>query len=40
VPAGRRLVLMLPGGGGYGPASERSPEAIARDIACGYVAEA
>lgn len=40
VPAGRRLILMLPGGGGYGPASERSPEAIARDIACGYVAEA
>lgn len=39
VPSGRRLVLELPGGGGYGPAAERDPEAQARDIAFEYVAK-
>lgn len=38
VPAGRRLVLELPGGGGYGPASEREAEATARDRRLDYVA--
>lgn len=37
VPAGRRLILQLPGGGGYGPVEERDPEAAARDIANDYV---
>lgn len=36
VPAGRRLVLHLPGGGGYGDPAARDPEARARDIARGY----
>ncbi|WP_136683948.1 hydantoinase B/oxoprolinase family protein [Falsirhodobacter xinxiangensis] len=37
VPEGRRLVLELPGGGGYGPASARGAEADARDRAFEYV---
>jgi len=37
VPSGRRLVLQLPGGGGYGPPEEREPEAARRDIEFGYV---
>ena len=31
IPAGDRLVLELPGGGGIGPAQDRDPEATARD---------
>lgn len=31
VPAGERLVMITPGGGGYGEARERAAEAIARD---------
>ncbi len=34
---GRRLRLETPGGGGYGPAAERDPDAIARDLALGFV---
>lgn len=37
VAAGERLTMIYPGGGGYGPASERDPEAIARDIRDGYI---
>jgi len=37
VPAGRRLVLELPGGGGFGDPSERDPDAVANDEAQGYV---
>jgi N-methylhydantoinase B len=37
---GERLRLETPGGGGYGPASERDTKAIARDLALGYVTEA
>jgi N-methylhydantoinase B len=33
------VCLRTPGGGGYGPATERSPEAIADDIARGYLDE-
>lgn len=40
VPAGRRLVLNLPGGGGFGHPSERSAEAIAEDRIRGYVTKA
>ena len=37
VPAGRRLVLELPGGGGYGDPARRSAEARDNDISKGYV---
>ena len=37
VPAGRRLILHLPGGGGYGAPSARSDEARAEDALRGYV---
>ncbi|MEE8453303.1 MAG: hydantoinase B/oxoprolinase family protein [Limibaculum sp.] len=36
---GRRLRLETPGGGGYGPAAERDPAAIARDVALGFVSD-
>ncbi len=36
---GRRLRLETPGGGGYGPAAERDPAAIARDLALGFVSD-
>ncbi len=34
---GQRLLLQSPGGGGYGPALERAPEAVAEDVRLGYV---
>ncbi len=37
VPEGRRLILKAPGGGGFGPSSERSEEARQLDQAAGYV---
>lgn len=37
VPAGRRLVLELPGGGGYGDPDRRSAEVRAEDRSKGYV---
>jgi len=37
VPAGRRLILELPGGGGFGDPAERDPEATANDKTQGYV---
>ncbi len=37
VPAGLRLCLRLPGGGGLGDPRERAPQAIARDVALGFV---
>ena len=40
VPAGRRLIFELPGGGGWGDPSRRSPEAVGNDLAQGYVTEA
>ncbi len=39
VPAGRRLVLKVPGGGGYGPPAGRSAEARAEDRRKGYVTD-
>ncbi len=33
---GERVRLETPGGGGYGPAAERAPSAIAADLALGY----
>jgi N-methylhydantoinase B/oxoprolinase/acetone carboxylase alpha subunit len=37
VPADARVVMKFPGGGGYGPAGERSRAAVLRDVAMGYV---
>ena len=37
VPPGRRLVLELPGGGGYGDPARRSSAARANDLSKGYV---
>ena len=37
IPAGERLVLMTPGGGGVGSPSERAGEASARDLRDGLV---
>jgi N-methylhydantoinase B len=37
VPAGRRLILKAPGGGGFGPPAERSAEARQADRMAGYV---
>jgi len=37
VPAGRRLILKLPGGGGYGDPARRSNAARAEDVSKGYV---
>ncbi|MEO0503407.1 MAG: hydantoinase B/oxoprolinase family protein, partial [Pseudomonadota bacterium] len=33
---GQKVSLETPGGGGYGPASDRSPDDVARDVAQGY----
>jgi N-methylhydantoinase B len=40
VPPGERLVMLLPGGGGYGPPAQRAPAALARDVAYGFVSPA
>ena len=34
---GDRVRLVVPGGGGYGEPHERAPEAVAEDLAEGYV---
>ncbi|WP_095199040.1 hydantoinase B/oxoprolinase family protein [Mesorhizobium carmichaelinearum] len=39
VPAGRRLILELPGGGGYGDPAKRSVEARANDQSKEYISE-
>ncbi len=39
VPAGRRLVLQLPGGGGFGDPEKRPAKARAEDVTKGYVTE-
>jgi len=36
---GQSVRLETPGGGGYGPASERDAQAIARDVAQGFLTE-
>ncbi len=40
VPAGDRLVLEMPGGGGLGDAMMRAPEAVVRDVRDGMVSRA
>lgn len=37
VPHGRKVMLELPGGAGYGNAQERDPESVRRDLARGYI---
>ena len=37
VPEGGRVHMAFPGGGGYGPASDRPLSAIQRDVARGYI---
>ncbi len=37
VAHGRRVVMAFPGGGGYGPAQERDPAQVRRDLARGYI---
>ena len=39
-PKGSTLEMSTGGGGGYGPPSEREPEAVMSDIAEGYISEA
>ncbi len=37
IPDGERLILMLPGGGGMGPPTERDPSRVAQDVRAGLV---
>ena len=37
VPAGDRLIIEMPGGGGMGPAGERDRAAVRRDVELGYL---
>lgn len=37
VPSGERLILQLPGGGGFGDPAQRSREDLARDLRNGYL---
>jgi N-methylhydantoinase B len=39
VPAGDRIIVSMPGGGGMGSPAERAAEAIERDVRLGYVTE-
>lgn len=39
VPEGRRLVLSLPGGGGYGDPAKRPAEAVEHDLKHGYITD-
>ncbi len=40
IPAGDRVIIDMPGGGGMGPAGERDPDAVARDVRLDYVSAA
>jgi N-methylhydantoinase B len=37
IGAGERVILSLPGGGGFGPPTERDPAQVARDVTAGLV---
>lgn len=39
VPHGHRVQMAFPGGAGYGDPSQRKPDAIARDLALGYISQ-
>lgn len=38
IEGGERVILSLPGGGGFGAATKREPEMVARDVTDGLVA--
>ena len=40
IPAGERVILKLPGGGGYGDPLERDPELVCRDAEDGLISQA
>lgn len=40
VPPDDRLIVEMPGGGGMGPARDRDPEAVRRDVRMGYLSDA
>jgi len=40
VPHGHRVLMAFPGGAGYGPAAERDPARVERDLALGYIGAA
>ena len=40
IPAGDRVVIEMPGGGGLGPPGERDPALVRRDVRLGYVSAA
>jgi N-methylhydantoinase B len=37
IDRGQKLRLETPGGGGYGLASDRDPQSVARDLRLGYI---
>ena len=39
VPAGDRVIVSMPGGGGMGAPAGRDPDSVRRDIQLGYVTE-
>ena len=39
VPPGDRVIVSMPGGGGMGPAADRDPDSVRRDIQLGYITE-
>jgi N-methylhydantoinase B len=39
IPPGDRLVMLLPGGGGFGPPARRAPAALERDVRYGFVTQ-
>ena len=40
VPAGDRIVVAMPGGGGMGAPAGRDPESVRRDVRLGYISAA
>ena len=40
VPHGRRIMMGLPGGAGYGNPADRDPQQVQRDLAGGYISAA
>ena len=40
IPAGERLILQTPGGGGFGKPADRDREAVARDLSDGLISDA
>ncbi|MEQ8369591.1 MAG: hydantoinase B/oxoprolinase family protein, partial [Alphaproteobacteria bacterium] len=39
IPAGERLILQTPGGGGFGKPADRDRDAVARDLAHGLISD-